>query len=306
MSNISSWDTTNLIYAILPNALKNGSNPAAFNSGYFPVYHGEDSLSNDSSILTNMGTGYGYTTDGTIKTDGANDYLNCGNNFNIGLNDFTVEMWFKSTTPTLYGRIFCVVDAVGWASSIDLYQAGVDGLLNESYTLRIYKDGSINATAPFYTLPFFDGNFHHFVLRADRDGNCDAYRDGTHIVSYTTNISPAATYDFNNNLQGMWIGQLSDESVGSYPTAFELAHFAIYKTVLSPSRILDNYALGQSLGGIQGFITNPGVDQVFDSLGPIPTTNNIFKVLTSSPPGNNRKFLYVDNKKLRSVNYIGI
>lgn len=91
---IGLFDETDVIDALLPACLKNGANPASFNSGNIPVYNGPQGITR-TATLVNCESGYGYKDNGTIELDGVNDYLEMSAHVARNISALSFSWWGK-------------------------------------------------------------------------------------------------------------------------------------------------------------------------------------------------------------------
>jgi len=239
MPSIGSWDTTNLVLSVAPNALKLGDNPAAFNSGTFPVYQGENAGSKKTCTLTNMAAGYGYTTNGLLKLDGVDDILQ----FNYAtawtnINKFTVEHWIyhngSSTTEYLYSEGENASNYLGLAIRPGQL---IRVTFNIGGTVRtVLTSTKLNTLA-----------FNHIVYVKD-GATMMVYINGSE-ASYTTQDSyNLGTKTFGTNAV---YGALNRGNFSSWINQ-DTYQINVYDDAISPARILANYNAGVTNGGILG------------------------------------------------------
>ena len=227
MPFIGTWDVTNLIYAVCPNALKLGSNPAAFNTGNFPVYQGESAPSKITAGLKNMLSGYGYTTDGLLKFDGVNDFVQPSYKTPLtNASKFTIEAWVYWTS----GRKYVYSEGTNSANFfyIDIEPGG-------NVYVRFYT-GSANdvVTSVFTTATAYN----HIALVKD-GASLKVFINGSEATYSTQN-----TYSHGNYTHSLSaINALSRGTTGSYSDE-NIKQLNVYDDAISPARILANYNAG--------------------------------------------------------------
>lgn len=154
----------------------------------------------DDAVGGNNGTIYGATATTGVKGitntayafNGVNDYINAGDNGNtdIGLSDFTVAGWVKTTTGGSYKRLLDKNYSTGYCVFINGNRLGMS--IAGLYTNNI-NGKNLN-----------DGEWHHIVVVFNRSTNAVYYVDGV-TDGTPTNISSKVAVNLNN-ATNLWIG----------------------------------------------------------------------------------------------------
>ena len=132
--------------------------------------------------------------------DGTDDYVDCGNDssLDMGTSDFTIEAWVKLTGDTLKHAIV-----------YKHYQPGYNFRLRSGYPwLEMGDSGGSIAGGADSTVN--DGNWHHVVVSADRNGNATFYTDG--VADGTLNISSKDGLSISNSGQNLEFGRYSGDA----------------------------------------------------------------------------------------------
>ncbi len=119
-----------------------------------------------------------------LSFDGVDDYLEIADNDNldIGTSDFAIEFWINgSADGNLDKKIISKRDG---NTGYEIYYN------SSSDSIRFFiGDGSNTVDSAATVYDFSDGNWHHFMVNFDRDGNASIFRDGDYWQSSTVNIS---------------------------------------------------------------------------------------------------------------------
>ena len=180
----------------------------------------------NNGSFTNGSTG-NWTADGVwggaMSFDGVNDYVNCGNDASLELNDtFTVLLWMKAPDQAGYPRL------IEKTPNYYTYkQSGVDRI-----NCRIY-DGTLVEEVRIYTL--FDNKWHHVGYTFNRSSNMIGYRDG--IAGTPNPIDPAFGSIITSN--NCILGSVSTWDVHWLNGTFD--EVRIYNRALSPDEVRQSY-----------------------------------------------------------------
>jgi len=186
----------------------------------------------------------------SITLNGVNQYIDYGDNFNLGLNDMSVVISFKTNQYIDQGLI----------------TKSLDGGLDGRWWCNIKANGNINfgidknATAYTYiaTTNYSIDTIHHLVIVLDRDGNITFYLDG--VLSGTFDISSHSTHDFQTNISCK-VGAYT-EADGTTPNLFfdgTIDDFAIFNKTLSVDEIIKIYQ--SSIGNFQNKSLSVEIDR---------------------------------------------
>ncbi len=277
---LGNWDNAHVVFALLPEVLRAGDNPADFQTGSFPVYNGpKASVVNGSSFEGKyhiIGDQTQYDLSGQMKysngilsnlTEGA---LQPGLAFSSVSADEIVELFDKNSNYTIEAWIY-------HDDSLNSNQHGLTGwwvdgdgsATNFGLSLKIssgkmfFRMG-FTSTIVRYTSAVISAlsvpGLHHFVF-VKTGSVVTLYMDSIlqGILSSTAWVDGA--YNVGGGLINWGLG-----SVGSnYHNGFSA--LVIHKKVLSSDTIFQNFVLGPGLGGLVGAIngdiltvTEPGGD----------------------------------------------
>lgn len=241
---IAGWDNSNCIWAIAPNWLRLGANPAPFHSGAFPLYRGPSAGGSETATLANMTEGDGYV-DGELLFDGVDDYV--ATNYNPAYTDagsWTFEAWFWFVSGSGATKVF-----IGHRDDAD----------NQVWF------SADNADKPY--LRFESGNVADFAFSntALTTGlkHYVGVKPGTNPIRLYLNGGEVAVYGQQDSY-GLGSFQLTEDinvgrAGGMLPFPGSMHYAAMYDTALTPARIAANYALGPWMGGIHGTNATPMV-----------------------------------------------
>jgi hypothetical protein len=253
MPNIGSWDNTGLTFAALPICYKNpgGSNPSAFNSGNLSAFYlGESAGGTEDAVLTNMASGYGYTTDGDVSGDGVNDHVLIENfSQNISLNSgFTVSMSIKVSDPTA-DKYFWSMEYTGRSAGIFFEQA------SRKLWFFLYSSGVYTAKTIANAMLWDEWVTIHGV------------KSGATLKIYVNGVDATSTSesypDYNATYTTSRI--FGSQAAGYYPVA-RFRWTALYNNARSTTNITADHANAATFYGLIGINDAPGTDKVFDSL----------------------------------------
>jgi Concanavalin A-like lectin/glucanases superfamily len=186
----------------------------------------------DDSIYSHAGTLSGGAVwengkfGSALTFDGIDDNIAYGDVLDLGTEDRTVAMWFKTTATGIYKVLISKgYSSTSNAHSIFLYNGTLCALMDISGTDRIANSGSKVVD---------DGNWHHVILTIDRDDAMKMYVDGE--VTGTVDISADSAID-SQSTYGFYIGR---SHKGQYfPGSID--EVKIYKQALSATQVDDLY-----------------------------------------------------------------
>jgi Concanavalin A-like lectin/glucanases superfamily len=155
----------------------------------------------DESILANDGTVSGATWSNgnfgsALTFDGTDDGVNFGDILDMGTNDRSISLWFKTTTNdgnyhTLLSKGY---SATTNQHSISLLNGKIHCIMDVSGTDRVVNTGvTVN-----------DDEWHHIILTIDRDDTMKLYLDGTQKAS--VDISADSAVDAQDT-RGFYLGR---------------------------------------------------------------------------------------------------
>lgn len=167
-----------------------------------------------------------------LNFDGTNDYINFNDNFDMGLDDISITMRFRTTD-----------------SSFSLFAKSLYGSAANRYYILAEASGAIymalSATAfPITTNPitgYNDGEWHDLVAIWDRDINMDLWIDKVNIRQ--ASISAASAYDIQSNYISL-IGAYNDAAGTGVHGSFgylngDIDDFRFYRRVLTEQEIIE-------------------------------------------------------------------
>ena len=195
---------------------------------------------NRISIISQPETSFNNTQ--SLTLDGTGDYVDFLDLDIVGgadgEGDYSVSAWFKTSTEDAN----MVVVSKGNTPRWHMYIQGSGGNANKMH-FEHYIDGSNNAQAISNSASATqDGNWHHCLVTAQRDGNLIMYINGT---AQTTSPSIASlTSDINQASTKLVVGTYS-KSVGSKPWNGQIDEVAIWDAVLSAADATAIYNSGK-------------------------------------------------------------
>lgn len=272
---IGNFDNSNVVFGILPACLKNGSNPDAFRSGFFPTYNGPKGggikfqFAGDSP----WEEGYGYV-DGNLRPNGNNDQsrvlLSEGQyNLNVGVSgkNYTVAFWNNipaSFTPALaIPRIFYVFGNDVSTSIYNTNRVGCNITPSTTYTLTNLLTPE-TTTGRGYTFANATWNYSasdqkNLIVSVINNGTINWYiGNGVEITPYQFQIAYTASDQVFNKLYLFGISNTLGDFVGAYYPYDEFSTFILYDKALSVVEIQALNALGDDLGGLLGYDNGDG------------------------------------------------
>ena len=165
--------------------------------------------------------------------DGTDDYVDCGNADLIGTLDYSISVWFKTSTT---GSVMYVINK-GFTQMYKLFSYG-DKIKFE------HKAGGDSVTV-VSTDDITDGNWHHCVVTADRDGDLTMYVDGS-AESTTADLDTAnLRSDIDDTARDLYIGSYSKFDGGSNEWNGNIDEVAIWTVVLSAADVTAIYNSGK-------------------------------------------------------------
>jgi hypothetical protein len=197
----------------------------------------------DSTPNANDGTNSGAvlapdrkgTANSAYSFNGTSDYMNMGDVLDMGTNDWTASVWFKTTDAD-----YSLIAKSHYSGADNRWYIARDatGLLACFDTAAVS-----NCTSPGYTADN-DGNWHQAVGVWDRDGNLTLYVDG--VSRGVLNISAANGTNVQSSFY-LFLGRYNDGSTGQLPHASALIFngsmddVRVYNRALSSAEITALY-----------------------------------------------------------------
>lgn len=189
----------------------------------------------------------GDSATNTPTFDGSSGYVANGNILNMGLNNWTIIAWAKTTGLPSYRFSAMLV-----AKSLYGAQSGRWWLSFDNDTNN-FETGFVGSGAEIPTYSnsgYLDGNWHCLIATYQRSGNLTLYVDG--VSKATANISG----DSGTNMRTtdyLLIGAYNNSTNGQTPEAstyFEgsIGHVAIVAAALTSTQAADIYAAGITSG----------------------------------------------------------
>ena len=280
---IGNWDNTACKYLLAPICLKQGSNPAAFNTSAASfLYRGASAGGTEYATLTNMATGYGYTTSGDCLHDGTNDrvvFTNLSEAWNsTSTQSFFINMYITSLADGAYFYPYSSWLGGNDFMAIYIYRVG------STYTTRInmYRGGGLwgRGNGLFTSNPV--GDWHTLGFTKDSSSVWRTYCDAVDITD-SGGTNGCATIAFANNEVGGF--STFPPFIGKWRWA------AFYSNVRSSDNITADHANAATFYGLKGYSTTPGTDEVFDTLEAPVSPSSQLLYSSSILRGVNRGFL---------------
>lgn len=315
---IGNFDNRDVMFAILPACLKNGTNPDSFNTGTFPVYQGPKATVEATSEFVNYSAGYGYdSSTGHIKIEGA-----AGTTFKAESTDLSVDDTKQRTAllmvkvpdgGSIYDTLTCMYgdNYSGIVQYRQLSGTTVDRVQSDYYNdVRGYA--TIGATNNIPLDAFADhDNVYGLFLEMDSyvypglPGMSGVLSSPWVTMGSATLGSDSHTPNTDvviENCSGIGFGNTYDlnPAIGTLqPSDYELAGFVLFDKVLSDSEMSAIGALGSDLGGLYGYIEEDGSLILTSEARPTPGCprrhkRRLFNKRTQ--PDSSRTF-YVINKR---------
>lgn len=188
----------------------------------------------NNGTLVNNGTGLNFVSanGGSLQFDGLNDYIDCGNNsvLNINQKQQTISCWFKTTQTSFSTYGTYLVSKIGtvrkWTYSLMMIPTG---------KIQFQTDDGTNNPNITTALSYNDGKWYNATVT--NDGTIRIYINGVFVVSGTDTVVGSTS---NNN--PLWVG--SNGSNGGYTSAYfngNISNIQIYNRALSAAEVLQNY-----------------------------------------------------------------
>jgi hypothetical protein len=185
----------------------------------------------NTGTLTN-GPTYNSSNGGSIVFDGTNQYVDCGTNSVLDINQKqqTISCWFK-TTQTNFGTYGTyLVSKIGtvrkWTYSLMMYTGG---------KIQFQRDDGTNNPMVTTVLSYNDGKWYNVTVT--NDGTIRIYINGVFVVSGNDTI-----VNSTSNSNSLWIG--SNGNNGGYTGAYfngNISNVQVYNRALSATEVLQNY-----------------------------------------------------------------
>lgn len=201
-------------------------------------YPGSGTTWNDLSGNSNNGTlvngpTFNNSNNGSIVFDGVNDYVDCGNNAILNLNQHSICFWFFPKENAVKEVIYKARTASSSPGPYEIYQAGnrINYRLNFNSTPNTTQSGTILLTL----------NTWHYI--------CATY-DNITAKTYINNvldINAAFTTVLTNSTGVLNIGAYTD---ARYPMLANITQVSIYNRALTADEILQNYNATKSRFGL--------------------------------------------------------
>lgn len=127
-----------------------------------------------------------------LNYDAVNDFVDCGNTFSVGINDWSVTAWIRQTGTTNYGAVVAkgTYNGVGDILIYDLKT------IYESAHLCFRSEDAMGANNPVpISYSSLNGTGWRYIAVTRRGQNITTYLDGNYV---TTEATSAPSYDFTN------------------------------------------------------------------------------------------------------------
>jgi hypothetical protein len=172
------------------------------------------------------GVGYLGNNLGSLSFDGADDYVDCGNNSTINLSTqgLSVSIWMKSSVAN---------SAKLYSSKGDGILAGYDLLMSGNNLVARIADGSTQVLTPSTSISVTDGIWRNITT---------IYIPGTGIFVYinsSLNTSVGTSYGSILNSNNLLIGKSSSPT--GYWLNGNISQVQIYNRALTASEIQQNF-----------------------------------------------------------------
>jgi len=248
----SSIDLTNLEFAVLPNALENGDNPSAFDTGTFPVKRGSAAV---TATLTNMSGVGGYSAGEITFASASSTSIVTDHDLIVSNSSkFTWLAWVYINDIT--------------AGSQDICRAAVNQYANAHFAVE-------QNTGKLFLLLDYLGNNEaistdaissgaYYLVGAVKDGaTLKLYINGYEVSAYDTQDSySAGTMDLS----------AADFELGERYSAYfdgKMSAFLSFNDAISDARILSIYNAGRELTDY------PGTDNGDNTMSFVPDLSGI-------------------------------
>ena len=169
----------------------------------------------------------------SLTLDGTGDYVDYGNADLIGTSDYSISAWFKTSST---GSVMYVINK-GYTQMYKLFTYG-DKIKFE------HKAGGDSVTV-VSTDDMTDGNWHHVVVTADRDGDLTMYVDGS-AESTTADLDTGNLQsDIDDASRNLFIGSYSRYGNAANVWNGSIDEVAIWTVVLSAADVTAIYNSGK-------------------------------------------------------------
>ena len=187
----------------------------------------QDNLIKESFSGVSGVTSYpSFTNTKSLTLDGTDDYANMGNldivGGSSGTGDFSVSAWFKSSTTGTNMHIVGKGNTPRWTMEMKT---------DNKVHFEHYIDASNKDTATSDATGWNDGDWHHCLVTADRDGDLTMYLDGSVQADSPDISSLSGDINHNHMLYTLVIGKYS-KSASKFWNG-EIDEVAIWDAVLS-------------------------------------------------------------------------
>ena len=182
------------------------------------------------------GLGYSSSNNGVFTFDGANDSIDLGDNFDMGLSNFTICTYFRLSATTFLHGIFSKSIAADAASryAVFIYNYGA------GYKISTFmSNGGASDVETPSVLTVATNTWYHISAVYNRADKVYLYING--VLDSSATISQFQAVDFQSSYNSR-IGSYGDAS--NNPNYFlngSLSQFQIYNRVLTAQEILQNY-----------------------------------------------------------------
>ena len=226
---------------------------STLNTGIYAAYNAENNA-NDSFGSRN-GTAQGGLTYSTGKSgnafdlNGTNSYVDCGDNFDLGLSSWTYSTWVYPTNLSFNRTLFTKMSWLGTAGSFDFIITGA--LLQFYIQLDSAKNIVLRADSPTIS----GSTWTNITAVVDRTDRIKLYINGsllTNVVDLgsfnNNNLSTYSAVNYNTSLPfRIGCSNGADVSNPTNPARFfqgKLDEFNIWNRVLTQSEITELYNSG--------------------------------------------------------------
>ena len=171
----------------------------------------------------------------SLEFDGTDDDVNMGDINLINTDDYSISAWFKTSTVDTKKMLFSKGRNYRWNLGISVN--------NKPYLEHNSVPASIVTVIGTTTVT--DGNWHHVIVTADRDGNLSLYIDGNTTPEATADVS-SATGTVNEGSYDVYVGAYSKSSGGNRFTG-NIDEVAIFNDrILTSGEVSSIYNSGKS------------------------------------------------------------
>ncbi len=189
----------------------------------------------DAGVMTGWTANNRRWGAGAVMFDGTNDYVEIGDQLDMGTSDFSVSAWIKTQNTSTSSQF--VISKALYGSTAGRWWVGTNtGKVRCGFE---FSTGSVGLDS---LEEVADGNWHNIVCAFDRDGNLTISIDGE--VDGSISISAGASDNLQNTLP-LRIGAYNNTD-SSAMLFFEgvIDSVQVYSRALSADEILSNYQSG--------------------------------------------------------------